>query len=79
VTNPTYNILGSEQYGFRTGFRTDDAIYTLTTETLNSMNSKLGVRGIFCDLEKVFDCVDHGILLSKLKFYGINGKHLALY
>jgi hypothetical protein len=23
--------------------------------------------------------VDHGILLSKLKFYGINGKHLALY
>jgi hypothetical protein len=30
-------------------------------------------------LEKAFYSVDHGILLSKLKFYGINDKYLDLY
>jgi hypothetical protein len=37
------------------------------------MNNKLRVLlgGIFCDLKEAFDCVDHDILLSKLKFYGI--------
>jgi hypothetical protein len=32
------------------------------------------VGGIFCDLEKVFDCINHKILLSKLEFYDIKGK-----
>jgi hypothetical protein len=34
-----YNILSKEQYGFRTGLRTDDAIYKVTTEILNSVNN----------------------------------------
>jgi len=31
-----YNILSNEQYGFRIGLKTDNAIYQLTTKILNA-------------------------------------------
>jgi len=45
---------------------------------LSALNNKLLIGGIFCDLEKAFNCVNHDIRLSKLKFYGITNKANAL-
>ena len=69
-----YGILAEEQFGFRADSTTTNAIYKLINETLNALNSKLIVGVIFFYLERTFDCLNHSILLSKLQFYGINGK-----
>jgi len=69
-----YSILAEEVFGFRADSTTNKAIYKLINETLDALNSKFIVGGIFFNLEKAFDCLNHSILLSKLQFYGVNGK-----
>jgi hypothetical protein len=69
----THKILLPQQYGFQKGLSTEDAIYKLTNVILTAWNSKEYATGIFCDLAKAFDCVNHKLLLMKLQYYEVEG------
>ena len=74
-----YNILSSQQYGFRENLTTDNATYQLTYEISTAMNNKSKAGDIFCDTEKAFGFFNHNILLFKMELYGMIGKEITLY
>lgn len=67
------NILNDSQYGFRSKRSTSMAVLDLVEKISNSIDKNKPTIGVFIDLKKAFDTVDHKILLQKLCFYGIRG------
>jgi len=68
------NTLATDQYGFRNNSSTEKASFQLINEILLALHNKLTVGGIFCDLKKAFNSVNHDILLTKCEFYVFQGK-----
>ena len=71
------DILIPNQYGFRKHYSTDFAIIKLLNKITECFANKEHLIGIFMDLSKAFDTIDHNILMYKLQRYGIRGTSLS--
>ena len=67
------NLIYSKQFGFRINYSTNHALTSITENIRSLLDQGQYVCGIFVDLEKAFDTVDHETLCEKLNHYGVRG------
>ena len=73
------NLLYTRQFGFRHKHSTLHTLLNMCQKISDALDEKKFVCGVFVDLQKAFDTVDHSILLAKLHHYGIRGKAHSLF
>ena len=71
-------FVDEEQYGFRKGKGTREAIQVLRTIIERSIEKQKDLFMCFVDFEKAFDTVKHGALVETLKKYGVEGADLRI-
>ena len=59
-------ILYEHQYGFRKGHSTNHAVITLVERVAKTLDTGKIVVGVYLDIRKAVDAIDHPILLRKL-------------
>jgi hypothetical protein len=68
-----FNLISSAQNGYRKNKAMYTAIQTFIGEVQKILDNKQLAFGIFLDLSKAFDVIDHNLLLAKLELCGLRG------
>ena len=66
-------LLSDQQYGFRSNRSTTMAVMELVDKISSNTHNNDYTIGLFIDLKKAFDTIDHRLLIKKLNRYGIRG------
>ena len=69
----THNCYYPFQFGFRLNFSTSNALMSIIENIQTQLDYGKYSVGVFVDLKKAFDTVDHNIILKKLDYYGVRG------
>ena len=68
-----YKCIYKLQFGFRKKHSTNHALIKITENIRKALDNNTFACGLFIDLQKAFDTVNHTILCDKLIHYGIRG------
>jgi retron-type reverse transcriptase len=66
-------IFSEAQNGFRKGKSIDTAVQSFMERIQQNLDKRVHTIGIFIDLTKAYDVLNHKLLLEKLSYYSIRG------
>ena len=73
------HVLSSSQYAYRKCHSTEDALVDAVEWITRRVDGGHVVAVTSIDLSRAFDSVDHGVLLTKLEWYGIDARWFESY